>query len=184
MPQAVLPRDRGFFEQLNHLYGRVRRLEVNKNLPRAGTAIYDEAYSLSAGATWTPDFTGATQTAGDEIGLILDSSGVDVPQGWIAWVTVVLSLSCTAPPAGEALEWALGLGDGVGVQRSDVMLNGAQTVAGTVCAASGWAASGPLPVRVGSVQSAFGSLFTPTHMTILATAIQLPVGGYPISGSD
>ena len=182
MPQAVVPRDPEFFRSLNRLFGRVRRLEVNKlGLPLAGTAIYSESYSPGAGLTWTPDFTGAANYGGDQIGLTLYGAGVEVPQGWIAWVTVQLELSCTTPPAGDALLWSVSVGSLV-LSQADPLFNGATSVAMTVPAPSGWAAGGPLPVQVGPVSTGFGSLFSPTEMVVQAVAIQLPVSGWPVGG--
>lgn len=174
MAQAVIPRPLQIERFLARLSQRVRRLEINKNLPLSGAAAYHETYSLSPGATWTPNFSGASESL-DQIGLALDGSGLTIPQGWLCWVTVALTLSMSDPPAGESLLWSVTTGDGVGLQRADVALNGAQTVAGVVAAFSGWNATDPLTVFAGEVSTAFGTEFTPTSMYVTVGGIQLPV---------
>jgi hypothetical protein len=149
---------------------RVRRLEINHRYPSAGVATYTEAYDPAALTIWTPDFTGATQVT-DEIGLTLVGGGVGIPNGWLAWVTVAFTLSCTDPPMGDGLLWSAG-----SLARADVLLNGAQAVSGVVSASSPWSGDVTTVELVG-VQTAFGSLFSPTKMEIDVVGIQLPVAG-------
>lgn len=174
MPQAPLPRDPNFFKLLNDLFGRVRRLEVNKTLPLAGVATYHKAFSLSAGTTWTPDFSAATSSL-DQIGLTLDSSGVFIPTGWLAIVVIELKLSCTNPPMGDSLVWDITVNGALDGHYSPSLLNGSQYVSGMVLAYCGWNAPGPMAVDVGAVTTAYGSSFTPSEMAVFAGAIQLPV---------
>lgn len=180
---AVIPRTPSLEEILTRYSRRLRRLEVNHRFPVAGTALYGTTFSLSPAATWTPDFTAATATQVDQVGLTIDTSGVDIPPGWIAWVTVALALSCSDPPTGEALLWSIAVGEGVGVSRSDVMVSGAYTYAATVVAPAGWAAS-DLPVLVGSVASEMGTEFTPESMGVNVAAIQLPTLGWPVGDDE
>lgn len=158
---------------------RIRRLEINRNLPLAGTAGYaKDDYSLSPANSWTPDFSTATVDLSDQIGLSPSGSGVLVPQGWIVWAAVIIEITISDPPTGEALLWVVGVGEGPGSQRSDVLFGGTQDFTTDVIAPSGWASANQLPITV-QMSTALGTVFTPSAMAINAVGIQLPVGGFP-----
>lgn len=181
MAQAVIPRDPSLARILMRFSSRIRRLEINKNLPLAGTAIYAASYS-GATASWVPSFTGATASIGDQIGLTLADGGIQIPQGWLAWVAVAIDVTITDPATGDALLWDVIVGNGVGDTHQDPIFPGANTFSGLVCAPSGWDSTDPLAVNVGTVTTAYGETFTPAAITMAVAAIQLPQGGWPSGG--
>ena len=184
MPAAVVPRQLSIAAWVAKIERRVRRLEINHDWPAAGTAIYTETYSGSAGTSWTPDFTGATAYV-DDIGLTLNGGGIEIPQGWLAVVNAGFTIAkSSAPPTGEAVVWSLAAGNGAGeVNRQDVMTNVTnQALAATVPAPSGWAASVPLPVVLGAIETILGTEFTPVSAIFSVWAIQLPTAGWPPGG--
>ena len=178
---AVVPRSPSLEAILTRYSRRLRRLEINHRYPSAGTAVYGASYSLSPAATWTADFTVATTSQADQIGLELAGAGLDIPPGWIAWVTVGVTLTCTDPPTGEALLWSISVGEGASEYRADVLLDGAQTVIGSVAAPAGWDGES-VAVTLGEMSTSYGTEFTPESMGMAVVAIQLPTAGWASGG--
>jgi len=186
MPQgsATVPRQRSLERLFISHDRRIRRLEINKNLPNTGTAIYNVTFSsMSATALWTPDFTDAAQGIEDTIGLTLHGQGVKVPPGWVCDCVVGFEIAATSPPpTGESLEWSASAGL-MSVDRCDVMLNvDTQDLAVAIPAPSGWG-NEPMPVTLDPVATALGTEFTPQTMFIAVSGIQLPTPGWPLTGT-
>lgn len=175
MPARFPPRKRGLGEIFGEWEHRIRRLEVTKIPPTAGTSVYSETYSLGDAADWASDFSGSAPTQEDQIGM---HGGASAPQGWIVWATLVFTIAITDPPMGEALRWTAGVGEGVGAQHSEVLFDGTQTFGALVVAPSGWANAHPLAISL-FAETAYGSEFSPMSLTISAVGIELPVEGFP-----
>jgi hypothetical protein len=179
---ATIPREPSLERILYAVMGRLRRLETNHKFPNAGTAAYGATYSLSAAALWTPDFTGATAVQADQIGLMPDGGGLQIPDGWIAWVSVAFTLTCTDPPTGESINWLVEVGSNTVVERADVMQDGEFTYSALAVAPAGL--SGTTLMQLGGMASAFGTEFTPVNMSMTVVAIQLVQGGWPTGGGE
>lgn len=119
--------------------------------------------------------------------MTLTESGVLIPQGWIAWAAVSITLDASTVAVGEGLRWAVSAGASQGAGGTSMLRDGTQTLTLPVIAPSGTAASEALLVGVGVVDEVadrFGESFTPLGMSILAVGIRIQQGGWPPSVVD
>jgi len=186
MANSPIPRKPRLAPVLARADHRIRRLEVNRSFPTAGTAIYYVSYSgVTPTSAWTPDFSTAVVAIPDGIGLIPSGSGVLVPPGWLVCAAVEFAIEAsTPPPTGESVSWEIQAGDDAYAAGSDVMLNsvgGNQALGGTVPGANSQLGAG-FPIILDTVTTAMGTDFAPVLMAISMWGIRLPNGGFPVGG--
>lgn len=193
---GVIPRNRSVERILATFNSRIRRLEVNHfGTPIAGIALYTIG-SGSAGTSWTPDFSSATQVI-DTIGCEAADSGLYIPQSWLWVAEVVFEVNTSSPPpTGDFLYWsATSDGDfstetdiGLGEYRSDILFDSSaedaapQTFGATVGGATGF--NDYAGVFVSEVESQLGTEFTPQAAGIGLWGIQLFTEGFPHASEE
>lgn len=192
MARAPIPRRPEFAQILVAFNRRIRRLEVNRTVVRAGTAHYLINPTDSDVSSWSPDWSAATKEH-DTIGCETSTPGIVVPPEWLYWAHVTFEIRmASAPAAGDFLQWAA-MQNGTaydttsfGTYKYDPLTDSSsgdgppQTFGATVIGASGENADAGVFMQ--TVTTALGASFTPQAAAIAITAIQLYAPGFPSAG--
>lgn len=170
-------------------YGsRIRRLEINarETQPTTGLAQYEATYTLSATATWTPDFSSAVNQF-DSIGCTPEPGGLSIPSGWMWWATAFLVASAATVVAGDfllyGLDYTLSGTNYAAQQATPIRTDGAPQAFSAFASGGTYTALTVVGIAA-AVKSMFGTEFVPASIAILVTGIEIPlIQGAPGGGS-